>query len=381
MSTMAEVGDRIRAVMPLGMSQRQLAERAGMTPDALSRALSGQRGLSPIEVAKIAQTLRADTHWLITGAPDPFAITIAARHAWDVGRRERHNPGKQDDQPLLDRVIGLYRAAYPQGPTSSAELPDLPANLRALLGPGFVRNFADNVEQRLNIDVIRIPGLGTDYSLRVGRRGVIVLATQASWFRSNWSLAHELGHLALGHHSADESPRRIQRDERAADAFAAELLIAQSDLDEVGTAKTEGALARTIWDLGISTEALRNRLTSAGVQPNSTVTDALRTSTPRLLRANVQAFGDSAELIDQVTAREQAASARRFPVSLLSALQTQTELGAASPLHLSWALDVPVDDIEFPEPDDDANDYERMMADRPSADQWRPLITGAAPSQ
>ena len=81
MGTMAEVGVRIRAAMPAGMSQRQLAERAGMTPDALSRALNGQRGLSPTEVAKIAETLGADTHWLITGAPDPFSLTVAARHA------------------------------------------------------------------------------------------------------------------------------------------------------------------------------------------------------------------------------------------------------------------------------------------------------------
>ncbi|HXC77828.1 MAG TPA: XRE family transcriptional regulator [Candidatus Acidoferrum sp.] len=381
MGTITEVGDRIRAVMPLGMSQRQLAERAGMTPDALSRALNGQRGLSPVEVAKIAQTLGADTHWLIAGAPDPFAITIAARHAWDAGRRERHNPGKQDDQPLLDRVIGLYRAAFPQGPTASAELPDLPASMRELLGPEFVRNFADNVEQRLNVDVIRIPGLGTDYSLRVGQRGVIVLATQANWFRSNWSLAHELGHLALDHHSAYESPRRTQRDERAADAFAAELLISQRDLDEVGTAGTEASLARTIWKLGISTEALRNRLTSARVQANSAVMEALRTPTPRLLRANVHAFDDSGEGINQVTAREQAASARRFPLTLLSALQTQTEHGAASPAHLSWALDVPVDDIEFPEPDKKTADYERMLADRPSADHWLSMITGAAQTQ
>ncbi|RYC12484.1 helix-turn-helix domain-containing protein [Nocardioides zhouii] len=379
MSTMSEVGDRIRAAMPFGMNQRQLADRAGMTPDALSRALNGQRGLSPLEVAKIAKTLGADTHWLITGAPDPFAITVAARHAWDIGRRERHNPGKQDDQSLLDRVVGLYRAAFPQGPTPSAVLPSAPTDTREQLGPEFVRDFADKVEQRLNIDVIRIPGLKTDYSLRVGERGVIVLATQASWFRSNWSLAHELGHLALGHHSTyNDSARRVQSDEKAADAFAAQLLISQHDIDEVGSAETEGAVARAVWRLGISTEAMRNRLASARMQPNPAVTEALRTSTPRLLRANALDLTDAGGGTDQVAAREQAASARRFPLALLSALQTQTELGAASPAHLSWALDVPIDDIEFPEPDEDAAGYERMVAERPSASRWRSLITGAA---
>lgn len=376
-----DVGGRVRALMPAGMSQRQLADRIGMTPDALSRALNAQRGLSPLEIAAIAQTLGADTHWLITGAPDPFAITIAARHAWDAARRKRHNPGEQDDQPLLDRVIGVYRAAYPQGPTASAELPTQPARMRELLGIGFVRDFADNVERKLGVDVIRIPGLATDYSLRIGDRGVIVLATQASWFRSNWSLAHELGHLALDHHSSDGSRRRIGGDERAADAFAAELLISHQQLDEIAATRTSAALARLVWEFGVSTEALRNRVASTRLRLDPVVSDALLSSTPRLLRANLPALGGPGSGIDQVTAREQAASARRFPLALLSALQTQTELGAASPVHLSWALDVPVDDLEFPEPDEDAPAYERMLADRPSVDYWRAQITGAKPTR
>lgn len=376
MGTMAELGERIRTVMPLGMSQRQLAQRAGMTPDALSRALNGQRGLSPAEVARVAQILGADTHWLITGAPDPFKITVAARHAWDAARRERHNPGKQDDQSLLDQVVGVYRAAFPQGADDSVGLPDSPHEVRELLGPAYIRNFADHVERRLHIDVIRISGLRTDYSLRIGGRGVVVLATQASWFRSNWSLAHELGHLALGHHSVYESPKRAQRSERAADSFAAELLISQRDIEEVEAIETEAALARAIWDLGVSTEAMRNRMASAQVRLNQEVADALRSPTTGLLHANIDALADSRDGIDLVAAREQAASARRFPLALLSALQTQTELGAASPVHLAWALDVPVDDIEFPEPNEAASGYERMLADRPGIDHWRSMITG-----
>lgn len=370
MGSMAQVGERIRNAMPAGMSQRQLADRAGMTPDALSRALNAQRGLSPIEVAGIAGVLNVDTHWLITGAPDPFALTVAARHTWDAGRRQRHNPGQQDDQPMLDRVVDLYRAAFPHGPAASVGLPDRPGDVRTLLGADFVRTFADNVERHLSIDVLRIPGLATDYSLRLGQRGVIVLATQASWFRSNWSLAHELGHLALGHHSAYDSTRKVQRDEQSADSFAANLLIASSDLDEIGTMTTEAGLARMVWKLGVSTEALRNRLTKSRTQLSREVAEALQVSTPRLLRDNVGVLDEAAVDTGQITAREQAASARRFPLTLLSALQTQTEIGAASPLYLAWALDVPVDDIDFPEPDDSGDEYERMLADRPSAAEW-----------
>jgi transcriptional regulator with XRE-family HTH domain len=58
-------------MMPLGMSQRALTEKAGMTTDALSRALNGQRGFSSRELARIADQLGADLYWLITGTPDP----------------------------------------------------------------------------------------------------------------------------------------------------------------------------------------------------------------------------------------------------------------------------------------------------------------------
>lgn len=381
MNPMAEVGDRIRRAMPDGMSQRQLAEQAGMTPDALSRALNGLRGLSLPEVAEIAKTLAVDTHWLITGAPDPLAVTIAARHAWDAARRERHNPGQQGDQPMLDRVAGVYRAAFPQGANPSADLPSTATQMRKLLGDGFVRDFAELVEQQLGVDVIRIPGLATDYSLRIGNRGVIVLTTQPSWFRSNWSLAHELGHLALKHHAANASAQRIDRDEQTADAFAAALLVPRDELKRVAAASSESALAREVWRLGVSTEALRNRLAAARLQVLHPLADALQSTTPRLLRAHLDALTPAEGAIDVVTAREQAASARRFPLGLLSALQAQTERGAASPTHLAWALDVPVDEIEFPETDENDNNYEQMLSERPSPTQWRSIIEAATPIQ
>ena len=379
MGSMGEVGARIRSLMPDGMSQRELADRAGMTPDALSRALSAQRGLSPLEVAAIAQTLGADTHWLITGAPDPFAVSVAARHAWDARTRERINPGRQDDQPALAQVAALYRGAYPQGPAPSVELPPSPDAVRDLLAPPFVSTFADVVERRLGIDVIRIPGLRTDYAIRIGGRGVIVLATQSSWFRSNWSLAHELGHLALAHHSTYDSPRKIRDDEKTADAFAAALLLPVHVLEELVIVDDERVIASLVWGLGVSTEAVRNALRKAKLTASPIVTEALTKATPRLLRDNAAVLRGDAT-VDPVITREQAASARRFPAPLLSALQTQIDIGAASPELLAWALDVPVDDIDFPDASDDNEEYEAMLAGRPSASQWRSMISGTTAS-
>ncbi|MBD0022679.1 ImmA/IrrE family metallo-endopeptidase [Gordonia pseudamarae] len=380
MDAMVELGQRVRSRMPAGMSQNRLAERVGMTPDALSRALNGRRGLSLTEVTSIAEVLGADTHWLITGADDPFAVSVAARHSWDARSRVRVNNGRADDQVVLDQVVALYRAAYPpHGPGASVELPADPSTLRDLLGPSFTRTFADVTEQNLGVDVIRIPGLKTDYSVRIGGRGVIVLATRSSWFRSNWSLAHELGHLALGHHSSYGPSRRDQPDEQAADKFAAALLLPAAVADEFTTLTSEADAARVVWDLGVSTEAVRNRLRSTGSQLTEVVAAALEKTTPRLLQDNRAAIGLATEP-DPIVVREQQSSARRVPLTLLSALQHQVDRGSASPELLAWALDVPVDDIDFPEPDDDAaaDAYAVMLTDRPTVADLRAMVTGAA---
>ena len=71
----------------------------------------------------------------------------------------------------------------------------------------------------------------------------------------------------------------------------------------------------------------------------------------------------------QLIVREQQSATRAFPTGLVDALQKRVEAGAVSPEQLAWVLDVPVDEIRFPEPDEDieADDYEHMFAARPSA--------------
>lgn len=361
------VGDRIRSMLPLGMSQKRLAEKAGMTPDSLSRALNGQRGFSSTELARIADELGADVYWMITGRDDPRKVEIAARHKWDAKHRRRDNPGRDVDEVVLDQVIAAYQAAFPSGPPASRSLPKNPHALRELLGEAFVREFSDEVETKLGVDIVRIAGLTTDYSLRIGSRSIVILATTPSWFRSNWSLAHELGHLALGHHDGLSSTDK--KNEGPADSFAANLLLPKqlvarekwTDMDELG-------LARFLWFAGVSTHALRNRLAALDITPSAAVEDALNRSTPKLIRA----YAGTERMIGHeavVTQREQQASTRLIPSLLVDALHHEVESGKASPEHLAWALDVPVDEIDFPEPDDEALADARVLAieNRPSA--------------
>ena len=71
------------------------------------------------------------------------------------------------------------------------------ARARAALGKDFISCFYDRVESALGVEVIVVPLRGDGYSLTLGGRKVIVLAATERWFRSNFTLAHELGHLLV----------------------------------------------------------------------------------------------------------------------------------------------------------------------------------------
>ncbi|MBL7519132.1 ImmA/IrrE family metallo-endopeptidase, partial [Frankia sp. CNm7] len=220
---MSGIGDRV--LEQIGRScptalHRDIADRVEMTADAFSRALRGKRAFSSIELARLADLLDADIHWLITGLPDPHRLVVAARHDFDhlTGRREV--PGRDRDEQALRDVALAYRQAYPQ-PERLRELPDSPGAVRAALDEGFVRPFADRLESRLGVDVVRLADLSTAYSFAIGGQRVIALPATGNWFRENWSLAHELGHLALAHHDQGLSESDRDRHEAGARTRAA----------------------------------------------------------------------------------------------------------------------------------------------------------------
>ncbi|WP_433021838.1 helix-turn-helix domain-containing protein [Kribbella sp. CA-294648] len=377
------VGERIRSQMPPGLSQRRLAGLVDMTPDALSRALNGQRGFSSIELARIADSLGVDVYWLITGREDPQRVDIAARHVWDPVQAERVNPGREADDKILERVVAVYRDAYPDGPPRSPDLPADPDALRGRLGANFVRHFAGQIEAAFAIDVIRIPELSTDYSLRIGGRSVILLVSTPNWFRNNWSVAHELGHLVLGHHAGQGVEKA---NEQPADDFAARLLLPEQRMREIKWSQlSEIELAEFVWEAGVSTEALRNRLRKLRIRLSAKVTAALGQPTQHLLRRHLPSTASHDPAVDPVIEREAESTGRTFPLRLLADLSQRVRAGQADPAALAWLLDVPLDEIDFPEPDEDAasQQYEEVLAARPSAAAWKDRLaadpTNAAP--
>nr|WP_300339217.1 helix-turn-helix transcriptional regulator [Actinomyces sp.] len=105
------MGTRIRQrLRERGLSQAGLASSVGMSESALSKAISGTRGLSALEVAEIADELGVSMHWLVTGEADPFAVRLAARHEFDVLTRS-YSCSPEKDRRTLEAVELLYRQA------------------------------------------------------------------------------------------------------------------------------------------------------------------------------------------------------------------------------------------------------------------------------
>ncbi len=382
MTEQSSIGQRVREAMRLALPDAYDADVAAMVkmkPDAFSRSLSGGRAFSSLEIARLGDLLSEDVHWLITGEPDPYRAVFAARHDWDPETGQRHVPGRADDEKDLDAI----RLAYTQasiwldknapvpvkvdnvdrwtGAPNTAELSTDPAQVRALLGPDFIGSFADRLEEVFGVEVVRVDGLSTDYSFTLAGRRVIVLTAHGNWFRSNFSLAHELAHLALGHHNVTE---KSDQAEDAANAFANELLLPAAEMRAVNWETIdEVTLARKIWQWGVSTQAVRYRLNNLRLPASVDVRTALDQITQRLLRrhssatatpvtipAGMTPTGVIFAVVDPISLRMKHASERRIPAHLIKHHLDGVAAGKINKGTLAWLLNTPVEELEVDEP-------------------------------
>lgn len=352
---MATIGDRVLQCLEQISPRprhRDIAEHIGMTPDAFSRALSGKRQFASIELARLAERIGADLHWLVTGQPDPNRLSVTARHDFDHSNGQRAVPGRTSDEPVLADIALAYRQAYPE-PGKAPDWPGSAAAACEALGRDFVRPFADRLEKHLGTGVVRVAELSTAYSFTVGGRPVIAVPATGNWFRENWDIAHELGHLAMGHHDDGLAKGDADRHEAAANSFAAELLLPAAELRAVDwDSLGDDGLAALMWSWGVSTDALCRRLrTFLGYAPQCVARWAAR-PTQRLLRQHLR-IGPGR---DEITMRMDAASQRRFPVSVQEAHLALVASGAIGTATLAWMLGIDaaaleVDSPEIPEVD------------------------------
>ena len=361
MTSQTDIGVRARAAIRAALpdaTQGQVADQLGMTPDALSRALSGHRAFSSIELARLADLTGTDLHELITGKPDPSRLTFIARHTYDRDTHERSVPGRVPDEDVLRDLELVYRQAGELA--ASSPTPDSPTKIRAELGEGFVRPFADRVERQLGIDVVRVPGLSTAYSFTVSLRKVIAVPAVGNWFWENWCLAHELGHFACGHHDA----RQVTKlHEWEANDFAAELLLPENEIrSRDWRHMTPGELGELVWAYGVSTEAISHRLNTLGLPHAESVDSWATQTTQKLLRRYVPRLSLGQ---DEITIRMSEAATRRFPLELRNAHINGIANGALGKKGLAWMLDVDANALEVetpaPHPEPDIDELASML--------------------
>lgn len=339
---MNSIGSRVAAALG-GRTQKAVAAEVGMTPDAFSRAVRGERGFAAVELARLAAALGEDVHYLITGEPDPNAMVVSARHAWDAETGTRDVPGVEDDNVVLGDIRLAYEQAGDVPPT-----PGLPADgaaTAAALGDGFVRPFVARLEA-LGVDVVRVAELSTSYSFTLAGRRIIALNASGNWFRENWSLAHELGHLVLGHEGVMPGSARLNAAEREANAFAADLLMPAGRVRAVAWAEAPlDRVAGLVWEWGVSTEALKNRLATLGVPVGDAVADVLTLTTQALLHRHGRP-----DIGQEITARMNAAATRRFPQWLSEAHLERIAAGELGKGTLAWMLGVDAATLEVDDP-------------------------------
>jgi Zn-dependent peptidase ImmA (M78 family) len=360
---MSSIGDRVLRSLEQacpGVRHRDIADRIGMTADALSRALSGQRRFASIELAQLSEMTGSDLYWLITGQPDPHRLSIAARHDFDHATGRRSIPGRESDEQTLADIALAYRQAYPEPEqTSGRAWPKTLKATREVLGPDFVRPFVRRLEQRLGIDVVRVPEISTAYSFTVGGRPVIVIPATSSWFYENWSLAHELDHLIEGHHDDRISESEANTREAAANAFAAELLLPAETIKAADWDSTdEEDLACLVWNWGVSTDALCWRLKTVTGDVPAIVAQWSGQPTQRLLRLNLPADSER----DEIAFRMDQSAQRRFPLTLQKAHLERVASGASSRATLAWMLGIDADALEVDSPEISEVDAENLAA-------------------
>lgn len=222
-----------------------------------------------------------------------------------------------------------------------------PAELREVLGADFSQEMPTRINRFLNVDVLVLDLVGDAYCIESAGQQIIVVKRTTSWFRQNFSLAHELAHLAIGSlHYPDEQVEGAE--EQAANAFAAELLMPAERMREFDWMKAGQleAVAQLLWDLGVSVTALQVRLETLEIQVCAEIAQALKQNTVALLREHGN-FSNFEQ--DAITLRRERALERRVPVELSSSLEMAVLAGKAPVESLAFALGTSPADLEMEE--------------------------------
>jgi transcriptional regulator with XRE-family HTH domain len=365
-----------RAMAEAGMSQTDLATVIGISPSALSRALSGQRNFKSLEIGLIAQTLRVSAEYLLADEEPPAAL-LAARAQPEANPALASALDRVEEILDLDNLLvnlGYDSTTAFEAPVDEASTPHeqgelLAKKLRTEMGihdddlPYDLSDLAGFLERKLGVDIAfeYLPS-GLD-GLSIARGGLRfgLVASGVSATRQRFTLAHELAHIVAGDSQdlrVDESLYgRKTPDEQRANAFAAAFLMPSASIRASVPRGfvSEELIAQLLGRYGVSLDALAFRLHNVGVV-NANVRERIRSmSSSRIaLRsgraADLQARNDQrvpgnlllraaeAYVSGKISIRPLARLLRVSPEQLLDEL--------SPPQHQAASIDVDLDALE-----------------------------------
>ncbi|WP_298806935.1 XRE family transcriptional regulator [uncultured Pseudokineococcus sp.] len=251
MATWADVGERVReARLAAGLTQQRLGEEVGLDRTAVAKVETGDRRLSIIEAASVAEALRVPLALIVR--PRPAAITSQRRPLGDDAAEVERSRARADllveahgrDVRWLVEEGFLRPTMRPPAPvvTTSNEAQAAAQAVRQRLGLGLdplppVADVAEDLGLFLLVADEEVEGA----SLDEGRWGAAVVGGRAAPGRRRSTAAHELAHHVLGDAYASDLPVSTSTDarEQLVDTVASALLLPEDvvrlALDGAGT--------------------------------------------------------------------------------------------------------------------------------------------------
>lgn len=275
LGVMSSTSDRVRGLIQAsGLTQREFAARIGLDESKMSKALSGGRRFSSLDLARIADLCQVTVDWLITGEEPAlaFAARMTGGSAGAAIREARRLSTLRSDIAELGFTQPWRSVTAALRGTDVAQGQALAAAALAQAGDVDMRDdLAGVVEAVFGADVA-VAEIGADFdglATSSGEVKLILVATSHLPARQRFTIAHELGHLLAGddqgvHLDRDIFDRTQAREpsERRANAFAAAFLMPEDDVRQaVGSSGlTEAGFAELACRLVVTPSALAIRL-------------------------------------------------------------------------------------------------------------------------
>lgn len=290
----ADLGARVRALRQFrGLTQSTLASSVeGLDQTKLSRIENGERGLTSLELADVAEALEVDPSHLIEEYPLPESIQVAARSEV-TNSPEACEAAVRRGETLARARRVLTDAGFPKPIVTKVARPRLQGKeidkgrkladwVRATVGNEVdpIDDLVQFVEDNFGLAVAVEPfGRQFDGLLIFDRGAATALINSTNYLhRQRFTLAHELCHLLSGDGDGLHMDRDIlfqakgSRAELRANAFAAALLLPLDALASRSQAlySLEGAAALG-FQYGVSKETLAWQLKNSQLADDAIV--------------------------------------------------------------------------------------------------------------